>query len=164
MSSAPCAEFPATQPCFARLQKELQELNADPPAGCWATGGLAVGQRAQWQASVAGPEGSPYEGGFFNLALSFSKAYPHEAPEVIFTTKIFHCNVQLDGALALSAVLSDWNPVFSIAELLVSVRSLLAEPKPESAAVPEIAALYRHSRAEHDRLARASTRRFATDA
>ena len=33
-----------------------------------------------------------WEGGTFNLALEFTEEYPNKAPNVTFTTKMFHPN------------------------------------------------------------------------
>jgi len=42
---------------------------------------------------VQGPEGTPFEGGVFELALTVPESYPLAAPIVRFKTKIFHPNI-----------------------------------------------------------------------
>ena len=40
----------------------------------------------QWKASIPGPEGSPYEGGVFNLTVELAKDYPY----VVFVASYTH--------------------------------------------------------------------------
>ena len=40
-----------------------------------------------------GPEGTPFEGGIFELALTVPESYPLAAPIVRFKTRIFHPNI-----------------------------------------------------------------------
>jgi ubiquitin-protein ligase len=39
------------------------------------------------------PEGTPYEGGTFQVQLHVSEQYPFQAPKARFVTKIFHPNI-----------------------------------------------------------------------
>ena len=48
---------------------------------------------------IAGPEGTPYEGGIFNVELYLPDEYPMVPPRVLFRTKIFHPNIDKLGTL-----------------------------------------------------------------
>lgn len=44
-----------------------------------------------------GPEGTPYEGGTFQIDADFNDNYPFKPPKCSFATKIYHPNVRKDG-------------------------------------------------------------------
>lgn len=45
------------------------------------------------QATIAGPPGSPFEGGRFHLILKVPENYPLAPPTATFRTTVFHPNV-----------------------------------------------------------------------
>ena len=54
-----------------RLRSELKTLRSDPPEGIEAS---PLDQHCcHWQASITGPQGSPYEGGLFLLYVQIPK-------------------------------------------------------------------------------------------
>lgn len=44
-------------------------------------------------ARVPGPAGSPYEGGVFQIKISFGTQYPFQPPTFKFSTPIYHPNI-----------------------------------------------------------------------
>ena len=143
-----------------RIQKELADLGADPPANCSA--GPVGDDHFNWQATIMGPPDSAYQGGVFFLNINFPSDYPFKPPKVHFTTKIYHCNVNSNGAICLDILKDQWSPALTISKVLLSISSLLTDPNPNDPLVPEIAQVYLKDRAKHDATAREWVQKYAT--
>jgi len=76
-----------------------------------------------------GPPDSPYEGGVFFLDINFPQDYPFKPPNVRFTTKIYHCNVNDQGGICLDILKGEWSPALTISKVLLSICSLLTGMK-----------------------------------
>ncbi|KAM5221226.1 ubiquitin-conjugating enzyme E2-17 kDa-like [Ctenodactylus gundi] len=142
-----------------RIQRELQDLNKDPPPQCSA--GPVHGDMFIWQGTIIGPPDSPYQGGVFSLDIRFPQDYPFRPPKISFTTKIYHPNISRDGVICLDILHSEWSPVLTISKVLLSICSVLCDPNPNDPLELEPARLYVLDRAAYDRTAREWTRRYA---
>ena len=143
-----------------RLRNELEEITADPPAMVSAR--LKADHLHEWTATIQGPPGSCYEGGTFQLDISIPKGYPCRPPKVTFATRVYHCNINRQGWVSMDRLHQDWTPALTVSKILVSVQSLLTDPNPDDPLVPEVAKLYVSDRAEHDRICREWTRKYAS--
>ncbi|XP_054152602.1 ubiquitin conjugating enzyme E2 B-like [Oppia nitens] len=85
----------------------------------------------QWKAYLNGPEGSPYEGGVFEIDLTFPAEYPMRVPDMEFKTKIFHANISTDGTVC-STLLTGWAPTDTVVTILQTLFILLAKPNRKS--------------------------------
>jgi len=74
-----------------RLYQEYKHLTTDPPEGITA-GPVSEDDLFVWEAIIAGPEGSPYEGGVFPAELKFPKDYPLMPPSMRFLCDLWHPN------------------------------------------------------------------------
>ena len=144
-----------------RIQKELIDLGRDPPVNCSA-GPTNEQDQFHWQATIMGPDDSPYTGGVFFLNIHLPPDYPFKPPKVTFTTKIYHANINSNGSICLDILKDQWSPALTISKVLLSISSLLTDPNPDDPLVPEIANLYKTNRAQHDQTAREWTQRYAT--
>lgn len=143
-----------------RLQREFEEFLLDPPPNCSA--GPKANNLYEWTASIAGPQGSPYEGGVFHLDVQFSRQHPFKPPKVTFRTRIYHCNVDNKGNICLDILKDTWSPALTISKILLSITSLLTDCNPKDPVSPTAASQYLTNREEHDRIARIWTKRYAT--
>lgn len=142
-----------------RIQKELAEITLDPPPNCSA--GPKGDNLYEWFSTIFGPAGSVYESGIFYLDIHFSTDYPFKPPKVTFKTRIYHCNVNSQGAICLDILKDNWTPALTISKVLLSICSLLTDPNPNDPLVGSIANQYLTNREEHDRIAKEWTKRFA---
>lgn len=93
-------------------------------------------------AEVKGPEDTVYSTGLFKLSIKIPDDYPIKPPSIRFLKPIFHPNIYRDGKICLDVLLQEWSPVQNIRTILISIRSLLADPNPNSPANREAATLY----------------------
>ena len=98
-----------------RVEKELRDLPANPDVSS-AGPILSIGEDIMhWQATLAGPPGSPYQGGTFHLDIKIPDQHPWKA----FVTRIFHPNVVQSlrrgfdgvGAIFIHTSFGAWSPV-----------------------------------------------------
>mmetsp|Transcript_73753 Transcript_73753/g.162867 ORF Transcript_73753/g.162867 Transcript_73753/m.162867 type:complete len:153 (+) Transcript_73753:111-569(+) len=144
-----------------RILKELADLQKDPPTSCSA-GPTGEGQDLfVWQATIMGPADSPYAGGVFFVTINFPPDYPFKPPKVAFTTKVYHPNVNSQGAICLDILKDQWSPALTISKVLLSISSLLTDPNPDDPLVPEIAHVYKTNKKAYEDTAREWTRKFA---
>merc|ERR1712244_36897 len=96
---------------------------------------------------MGGPTDSCYAGGVFFLNIVFPSDYPFKPPKVQFTTKIYHCNVNSNGAICLDILKDQWSPALTVSKVLLSLSSLMTDCNPDDPLVPEIATVYKSDKA-----------------
>lgn len=143
-----------------RIQKELQDLLKDPLENITA-GPVNDDNIFDWTATLIGPEGTPYSGGLFYLTIHFSTNYPFKAPDIRFTTRIYHPNINETGQICIDILKNEWSSALSIGRVLLSISSLLSDPNPNDPLSPEAANLYKKDINQFNQKAREYTMKFA---
>ena len=122
-----------------RLTRELNKLKNEN------IDGIVINETADimhWNANITGPPDTPFENGVFNLELKFNSEYPIKPPSVRFLTKMFHPNIYRDGKICVDILQREWSPAQNVRSILVSIRSLLMDPNPNSPANRDAANLF----------------------
>ena len=145
-----------------RLMTEHKELQRNPVEGIQA-GPLTSDNFLIWEAKIAGPPGTPFEGGIFPAILTFPRDYPLNPPSMRFTCEMFHPNIYQDGRVCISILHAPgedpmnyessaerWSPVQSIEKILLSVISMLASPNPDSGANVDASSCFRKRPEEYE--------------
>lgn len=143
-----------------RILKERDNMASDPPCNCSA-GPIGDDIRV-WSATIIGPDDSPYQGGMFELNITFPEEYPFKAPKVTFKTRIYHPNISSGGGICIDTLKDSWTPALTISKVLLSICALMCEPNPDDPLMPDIARQFKTDRNAYNEKAREYTRRYAT--
>jgi ubiquitin-conjugating enzyme E2 D/E len=146
---------------LARLGKELREMANEPPENCSA--GIANDDIKHWNATILGPNNSPFENGIFRLDIFFPDNYPFKAPKIFFKTRIFHPNIDYRGRICLDIINERWTPLMTVSKALLSISSILDDPNPDDPMEPEIAKLYKEDIEKYITTAKEWTARYASE-
>lgn len=113
------------------VMKEVSELTKEPLEDIE----LHVNQQdiTDIQATITGPDDTPFAGGLFRVKLVLGKDFPTSPPKGFFLTRIFHPNVAANGEICVNSLKKDWNPNLGIRHIFMVIRCLLIQPNPESA-------------------------------
>lgn len=143
-----------------RINKELKILQNEANENVSA--GPSGNNLFEWDGVIIGPTKTPYEGGMFRLKIYFPSDYPFKSPKVIFTTKIYHPNINSGGIICLDILKTQWSPALTISKVLLSICSLLNDPNPNDPLEPQIAKQYVEDKAKYENIARQWTLQFAS--
>merc|ERR1711964_211234 len=115
-----------------------------------------------FEVTVRGPVGSPYEGGFFNIQIHLPVRYPFQAPRIRFATRIFHMNVTEGGSFKLNPDLhATWSPAITIPRVIGMISAMLAKPEPYVVMDVRKLKLYKSDLEGYNATAREWTQRYA---
>mgnify|MGYP001028396119 CR=1 FL=1 len=143
-----------------RVKKELAQFTRSPPPGI--TAGPIGDDLTQWQATVQGPAGSPYEGGLIKILIHLPENYPFQAPQFNTTPPVYHPNVdQKNGIPCIESLTKQWAPNTLISKLLIEFQEVLKNPDPSHSVEDEIGKEFMENRQEFERKAREWTQKNA---
>lgn len=119
-------------PMIKRLKKELRLLKelstSDEKIFVCPLDTTAVAP-TEYLAMLIGPEGTPYEGGFFYFHLILPDSFPMEPPKVKYLTQgnnvRFNPNLYVNGKVCLSVIGTWAGPGWSPANTIVSVLQII---------------------------------------
>ena len=143
-----------------RITKELNDILKNPMT--FGSVKILNNNIFHWQATILGPDDTPYKKGIFFLNIRFDQTHPYNPPKITFINKVFHSNININGKISLAILNDEWSPVITIHKILLSIRSLLADPDLTNPLVPEIAALYKNNRELHHKKAKEWTKKHAS--
>ena len=109
-----------------RLMKELEDLERNPIPGISVS--LHDGNIHLWDVVIDGPPATPYEGGKFRFQVAIPAKYPHDRPDVICQTKIYHPHVSERCGMMDLQLLAHWAPMAKIRRLLADIYDVVVHP------------------------------------
>ncbi|KAF2895805.1 hypothetical protein ILUMI_10371 [Ignelater luminosus] len=147
-----------------RLSRELAKITQSPPPGICLS--AKDDKLNVFEASIVGPESTPYCNGIFNLELMVPENYPFSPPSIKFLTKIYHPNIDDNGRICLDLIKmppkGNWRPTIGLEGLLIAIRMLLENPNPDDPLMVEIAEEFKNNKPEYKRKAKLFTEQHAT--
>jgi len=136
-----------------RVNKEIADCKSDKSSNIAID--LIDNSPFHLKGSFTGPEGTPYEGGHFEVDIVVPESYPFQPVKMKFITKVYHPNISsASGAICLDILKDAWSPVLTLKSTLISLQSLLCSPEPNDPQDAEVAKHYATSRASFDETAR----------
>jgi len=142
-----------------RIVKETQRLLSEPAPGISAT--PVEDNLRYFNVIIAGPAGSPFEGGIFKLELFLTDEYPMAPPKVRFLTKIYHPNIDKLGRICLDILKDKWSPALQIRTVLLSIQALLSAPNPDDPLANDVAERWKADEPGAIAAAKEWTRKYA---
>ncbi|KAJ8940054.1 hypothetical protein NQ314_010886 [Rhamnusium bicolor] len=144
-----------------RILVETKNLSKDPPPGISAT--PDDNNCRYFHVVMAGPSGSPYEGGLFKLELFLPENYPLSPPNVRFLTKIYHPNIDKLGRICLDILKDQWSPALQVRTVLLSIQALLSSPNPDDPLANDVANMWKSREQDAVLKAKEWTRLYAME-
>merc|ERR1719410_1315475 len=130
-----------------RLQIDFQDLEL--PTNCK----LKIPDRAKLQTFYieVKPDTGLWLGGTYTFKFIVPDDYPHKAPKVTLEERIYHPNIDENGAVCLNLLKADWKPILPVQQILHGLMFLFLEPNPDDPLNHEAAKLMREDKSRFKR-------------
>ena len=99
---------------------------------------------------IVSPDKGCWAGAKYTFNVTIGADYPHNPPKVVCKTKIFHPNINLEGAVCLNILRGDWKPVLDINAVIFGILFIFYEPEPTDPLNQEAAELYRNNKSQFE--------------
>eukprot|EP01083_Nonionella_stella_P306328 1072487_1 len=111
-----------------RIAKELLEFQNDlcNHSNILRGGPIDDHDIYHWKITILGTEGTPYQGGTYDLDVVFPQDYPFKPPKIKFLTKIYHCSINDRGGIDCNILKDDWSPALTISKTILSLQTCMA--------------------------------------
>ncbi|EPY49718.1 ubiquitin conjugating enzyme E2-C [Schizosaccharomyces cryophilus OY26] len=134
-----------------RLRSELMSLMMSNTPGISAFPD-SDSNLLHWAGTITGPVDTYYEELKFKISMTFPPNYPYSAPTIVFTSPMWHPNVDMSGNICLDILKDKWSAVYNVQTILLSLQSLLGEPNNASPLNAQAAELWSKDPVEYKRL------------
>jgi len=130
-----------------RLQIDFQDLEL--PSNCK----LKIPDKEKLQTFYieVKPDTGLWVGGTYTFKFIVPDDYPHKAPKVTLEERIYHPNIDENGAVCLNLLKADWKPILTVQQILHGLMFLFLEPNPDDPLNHEAAKLMREDRGRFKR-------------
>merc|ERR1719150_657520 len=125
-----------------RLQIDFQDLEL--PSNCK----LKIPDKEKLQTFYieVKPDTGLRQGGTYTFKFIVPDDYPHKAPKVTLEERIYHPNIDENGAVCLNLLNADWKPILTVQQILHGLMFLFLEPNPDDPLNHEAAKLMREDK------------------
>ena len=117
--------------------------------------------------TLAVPRDSSYKGGLFDLRVEFPDNYPESAPEIYFTTPIYHLNINPYNNIGVKLghvsldFLNNWKLGYTMKDIFIYIFILLYKPNPDNAYGLERANEFRFNKQLYEDKIKYFTKKYA---
>lgn len=93
-----------------------------------------------------------YKGGTFRFDVRVPNSYPHDPPKVVLKeeTKVYHPNINFDGAVCLNLLRKEWKPVYTLENVIIGLEFLFLNPEGNDPLNHEVAKIFRENPARFE--------------
>ncbi|PFX34352.1 Ubiquitin-conjugating enzyme E2 K [Stylophora pistillata] len=146
-----------------RVQREFKEVVRSEELKCKVE--LVDNSYTRLRGEIAGPPGTPFEGGIYKLDINIPETYPFNPPKVQFVTKIWHPNISsVTGVICLDILKDQWAAAMTLRTVLLSIQALLSAAEPDDPQDAVVARQYKEHPEVYWRTAKHWAEEYAGDA
>lgn len=131
-----------------RIQKDIAELDSGTVAHISFPN---PNDLTNFVVEVA-PDSGYWVGARYTFNFAIPPLYPHEPPKVTCRTKIYHPNINFEGAVCLNILREDWKPVLDVNAVIYGLIYLFYEPNSDDPLNREAADLFRTDKAQFSKV------------